>query len=260
MIEQADAAARHLGADRLRFDGSVQAEIGVLIAAVKIERPRAQRIVDAARQPGRVMRIDRHAANHVCGRRPVRPFGLAADDRRAAKIERFLAADADGVAHCGAARLNEIEPPFADVDDDRPRSVGAGEGDLLAKQAGIDPGEVERRDLMPMVVDRAIGDGVPERIVARPERNPALRCATPEQERDPRKNAAPVDNPVHCSQPSERSIQAPESLVRPASHDGIACGRPPHNCSPQRKFEAKPCAEAEMNLPKASTEATLLCS
>jgi hypothetical protein len=28
----------------------------------------------------------------------------------------------------------------------------------------------------------------------------------------------------------------------------------------QRKFEAKPCAEAEMNLPKASTEATLLCS
>jgi hypothetical protein len=39
-----------------------------------------------------------------------------------------------------------------------------------------------------------------------------LRCATPEQERDPRKKAAPVDRHGHCSQPSERSIQAPESL------------------------------------------------
>jgi len=89
--------------------------------------------------------------------------------------------------------------------------LGCGEGDLLAKQARIDPGQVERRDLMPMVVDRAIGDGVPERIVARPERNPALRCATPEQDRDSGKDAAAVDDRGHCSEPSERSIQAPKN-------------------------------------------------
>src|SRR5208282_5253636 len=131
-------------------------------------------------------------------------------------------------------------PPFADVDDDRPRPVGAGEGDLLAKQARIDPGEVERGNLVPMVVHWAIGDGVPERIVTRPERNPALRCATPEQDRDSGKDAAAVDNRGHCSEPSERSIQAPKTVVRPISRVCPEATGRCGNCSTQRKCEERP--------------------
>src|ERR1700749_5059106 len=63
VIEQANAAAGNLLADRLRLDGSVEAKIGVLFAAVEVKRARAERIVDAAWQPGRVVRIDRHPAN-----------------------------------------------------------------------------------------------------------------------------------------------------------------------------------------------------
>jgi hypothetical protein len=80
VIEQADAPARHFFADRLRLVGSVQAEIGVLIASVQIKRARSERIVDAARQAARVMRIDGHSANHVLSRRPPQPFGLSAHD------------------------------------------------------------------------------------------------------------------------------------------------------------------------------------
>src|ERR1700729_629565 len=42
VIEQANAAARHLLADRLRLDRSVEAKIGVLIAAVEIKRARPE--------------------------------------------------------------------------------------------------------------------------------------------------------------------------------------------------------------------------
>src|SRR6202453_609358 len=85
VVEQANAAAGNLLADRLRFDRAMKAEVGVLIAAVEVKRARAERIVDAAWQAGRVVRIDRHSANHVTGWRPVRPFGLSADDGVAAK-------------------------------------------------------------------------------------------------------------------------------------------------------------------------------
>src|SRR3984885_6973124 len=201
VIEQAYAAARHLLADRLRLDGSMEAKIGVLIAAVEIKRARAERIVDAARQPGRVMRVNRHAANHVPGRRPVRPFGLSAYDGVTAEVQRLLAADAHAVAHRHAARLDEIEMPFTDHDDDRAWPIGAGEGDLLAKQAGIDGAQIERGDFVPMVIDRTIGGeiGVPKRVEGGPKQSPALACATPEQDRDSRKDAASVDTRGHCA-------------------------------------------------------------
>ena len=198
MIEQAYASAGHLGADRVWLVRSVQSEISVLIAAIKIKGSRPQRIADAARQSVDVVRIDRHSANHVCGRRPVRPFGLSADDGRAAKVKRFLAADAHGVAGRDAGRLEQIQPPLGDVDNDRPGPVGAGEGDLLAKQAGIDPGEVKPGGFVPMVEDRAIGGR--ERGVmsgrSRPGSVPARVCAAPEQARDSA-NTAPANAPGH---------------------------------------------------------------
>src|SRR6476659_7670779 len=122
------------------------------------------------------MRVDPHPANHVSGRRPVRPFGLSAYDGVTAEVQRLLPADPDGVAHRHAARLDEIEMPFTDHHDDRARPIGTGEGDLTAKHTWIDPTHVERGDLVSMVIDWAIGSAVPE---AGPERNPALARAPP---------------------------------------------------------------------------------
>src|SRR5208282_2385341 len=220
LIEQADASAGHLIADRIRLVRSVEAEVGVLIAAVEIKRSRSQRIADAARQPVHVVRIDRHSANHVSGRRPVRPFGLSADDRRAAKIERFLTADADRIADCHAAGLNQIQSALDDVHDDRSRSVRTCETDMLAKQAGIDLCQVEGGNFVPLVDDRAIGGpkfGGSERIEAGPGRYSAVGCATPEQQRDCRKDATAVDNRGHCSDASERLANFPNSTARLSS-------------------------------------------
>ncbi len=127
----------------------------------------------------------------------MRPFRFAPDDGGTAEVERFLATDADRVAHRHTAGLDEIEPPLADVDDDRPRTIGAGEGDLLAQQARIDFREVEARDFVPVVVERPVGageGGVSKRI----ETGPAPGCAPPEQDGDSAENAAPVDMRFHC--------------------------------------------------------------
>src|SRR4029077_10541858 len=42
MIEQPNAAARHLLADRLRFDRAVKAEVGVPVAAIEVKRARPE--------------------------------------------------------------------------------------------------------------------------------------------------------------------------------------------------------------------------
>ena len=77
-------------------------------------------------------------ANHGLRRRPLRPFGLSADDGRAAKIERFLATDAHRLANCAAAGPNQIEPSLADVHDDRARPVRPWGRRQLAKESGVD--------------------------------------------------------------------------------------------------------------------------
>src|SRR4029077_5900965 len=161
----------------------------------------------------------RHPVNHVCGRRPVRPFSLSGDDGVTAEVQCLLAADAHAVAHRDAPRLDEIEMPFADVDDDRAWPIGAGEGDLLAKQAGIDARQVEPRNLMPMVIDRTIGGRVPERIEARPKRNPALTRATPEQDRNSRKDASSIDTHGHCP-----ATPQPPVNTAPPRADSRHCG------------------------------------
>src|SRR5580693_3200386 len=113
-------------------------------------------------------------------RRIMSPVGIqcghSAYDGVTAEVQRLLPADPHCVAHRHAARLDEIEMPFTDHHDDRARPIGTGEGDLTAKHPGIDPTHVEPGDLVPMVIDRAIGGGVPEAI---PEQNPALARATP---------------------------------------------------------------------------------
>ena len=53
----------------------------------------------------------------ILGRRPGRPFDLAADPGNARPLKAFLA-DADAVAHGLAVVLDMIEPAFGGIDDD----------------------------------------------------------------------------------------------------------------------------------------------
>ncbi len=58
---------------------------------------------------------------------------------------------------------------------------------------------------MPMVIDWTIGGGVPE---ARPERNPALARAPPEQDRNSGKKTSSVDTHGHCSDTPQPLVTA----------------------------------------------------
>jgi hypothetical protein len=89
----------------------------------------------------------------------VRPFLLAADDRLPTEIRALGAADADTVTYRFAAGLDQIEPAFGHVDDDAARLLLAVPGDLLAQQARIDGGHVDRRGDEAAVADGAIIGG-----------------------------------------------------------------------------------------------------
>src|SRR5919106_3482802 len=71
-IGQTEAARRHRGADGLRLVGAMNA----VDRAAEIQRARAERIAGSAGHPARQIGL---ALYHLLGRRPVRPFLLAAD-------------------------------------------------------------------------------------------------------------------------------------------------------------------------------------
>ncbi len=82
----------------------MDAEQGVLVALVEIERAGAERIVDAAGHRGR-QAFD--ALVDVGGRRPFRPFRHVADAGDAGEGEGFLA-DGDAVADRLAAHPGPV--------------------------------------------------------------------------------------------------------------------------------------------------------
>jgi hypothetical protein len=113
----------------------------------EIEGARAERIGGAAGHEARQVGA---AAQHLGGRAPVRPLGLAGDGLGAAPAEARTA-DADAVADGGAAGLDEVEAALLRVDDDGARRIAAGEGHRLARDggdtgAGTRPAVGARRD------------------------------------------------------------------------------------------------------------------
>ena len=131
----------------------------------------------------------------------MRPLRLAADDRRAAEIQRLLAADADRVAHRHAAGLDEVEPPRRDVDDDRPGPVRSAERDLPAQEIRIDGRGVEARDLVAVVDDRPVAGKIAAASRTAAHRHGARRGAAAQgQERSERcKHSAAVKHRRHSS-------------------------------------------------------------
>src|SRR5690606_1678478 len=75
------------------------------------------RIVEATRQTAGVLAIARVARDHIAGRRPARPLGLAADIGIATQREA-LAADANAVTHRLAVAQHVVKAAFRGVDDD----------------------------------------------------------------------------------------------------------------------------------------------
>src|SRR5690606_17574442 len=81
LVDQSNAPGRNLLADGVRLDRAVQPEMRVAAVAVEIERSRAERIVEAARQACGIGLVALGlGADHVGGGRPARPLRLAADD------------------------------------------------------------------------------------------------------------------------------------------------------------------------------------
>src|SRR6266566_154064 len=129
LVAHADAAGRHLGAERPRFVGAVDA----IERGPEVERARAERILGTT---GHVAGQIRTAPEHLVGRRPVRPFALHRDflDARPGKPR---AADPNAIADSLAAVCDEVEQTLARIDDDGARPLAAGIIDDLPVEARV---------------------------------------------------------------------------------------------------------------------------
>src|SRR5690606_23695030 len=121
LVHHADAARRHVLADRPGLVRAVDAEDRVAAALGEIERARAERVVLAAGLgDGQDAALLGLAAAHLGRRRPARPFGLAADLHHARPAEA-VAADADAVARRLVVALDIVEILVVRIDDDGAR-------------------------------------------------------------------------------------------------------------------------------------------
>src|SRR5688572_9387403 len=90
VVDEAETARRHRLADGVRLIGAVDAVHGV----AEIEGARPERIAQAACHEAGQIRL---ALDHLRGRMPVRPFGLARHAKQTLPLES-LAADSDRIA------------------------------------------------------------------------------------------------------------------------------------------------------------------
>ncbi|OJY34734.1 MAG: hypothetical protein BGP06_17995 [Rhizobiales bacterium 65-9] len=117
----------------------------VAVALIEIERPRAERIVEAAGHPAAIFFKLRLPRDHLRRRRPCRPLRLAPDGRDAVPAET-LAADADAVTDRLPVADDERQEIVRGIDDDRARLLVAVIGDRLPEIARIDQGDVDGRN------------------------------------------------------------------------------------------------------------------
>jgi hypothetical protein len=138
------------------IDRAMDAEIGIAAAAIEIHRPRAEGVIQAARQTGGIFAVKIGAgADHVGGRLPGRPFRLATNHAGAGKAQA-LAAHSDGIAHGAIALLDKIELAREGIDDNRARSLIAEILDLLTRLAAPEKFLVHLRDEKFAVLHRLI--------------------------------------------------------------------------------------------------------
>src|SRR4051812_17610453 len=105
LVQHADAAGRHVRADAPWLGRAMDAVDQVLAIPVKVMRAGPERVVGAALH---VLRQFRTADEHLGGRRPIGPDGLASDLGPAEPLEAFLA-DSDAVAQCRVILEGDVE-------------------------------------------------------------------------------------------------------------------------------------------------------
>src|SRR5262245_13569170 len=108
-------------ADIFRLVGAVDAVQGILVALVKIDRPRAQRISGTS---GNALWVGAEPSLDLCRRDPIRPFSYVANRSDAGPGQRFLP-HRNAVAECLAARQGVIRKKSVGVDTDRTRMLCA---------------------------------------------------------------------------------------------------------------------------------------
>ena len=98
-MDHLHASVGHAGRNGLWFRSAVDAQVGVTITAVEIERPRAQGVYAASLHTRSVLGVDvRLTAYHCICVCPAWPFGLAANAEGVGFVATFCA-DTDGVAN-----------------------------------------------------------------------------------------------------------------------------------------------------------------
>src|SRR5580704_11634804 len=117
LVGHADAARRYGLANIFRLVGAVDAIQGVLVALVKVERPRAQRIGRPSRN---AWRIRAQTRLNVPRRDPVGPFRSPANRSDAGKRHRFLTYGY-AIADRLAIRQHVIKITRVGIDQDRSR-------------------------------------------------------------------------------------------------------------------------------------------
>src|SRR5262249_29677744 len=121
LVGHADAARRDGMADIFRLVGAVDAVQGVLVALVKVDRPRAQRI---GRASGNALWVGAEPGLDLRRRDPIRPFSYVANRSDARPGQRFLT-HRHAVAERLASRQDVIEKTRAGIDKDRARLLFA---------------------------------------------------------------------------------------------------------------------------------------
>ena len=163
LVDQADAARRRVGADRVRLQRTVDPEIRVLVALPQVHGAGAERIAIAAGDAHAALQLVElrlelgMTVDHLGRRIPIRPFLLGLDVGLAGPDEAGLA-DGDAVAHRAAVRLDEIEVVGVRIDHDRARLLDRRIVDLDAVEALADDRLRHAKDLE-LVLHRLIQRG-----------------------------------------------------------------------------------------------------
>src|SRR5271165_4620692 len=155
LTEEAGAAACNAGPDRVRIAGAVDRVERVLAVLIEVKRAGAERIVETSWHAAGVFGRLGLALDHLLGRRPDGPFGLAPDVSVTAPQE-LRAADIGAIAGGVSVAFDAVKIVVAGIDDNRAGRFIAVVAHYLAKIFRIDLADIDRRDRKFLVGDRPV--------------------------------------------------------------------------------------------------------